>query len=61
MTLHKLLRLYLKDSGEVSIHWSFCKLWCYTVVHFDLMDAKRLSVDMDLTTHVLYLLQLAKL
>lgn len=32
------MQIYLKDSGEVSVHWSFRKLWCYTVVHFDLRD-----------------------
>lgn len=29
---------YLKDPGEVSIHWPFSKLRCNTVVHFDLRN-----------------------
>lgn len=37
MALHGLLEhgiyIYLKDSREVSIHWSLRKLWCNTVVH----------------------------
>lgn len=33
-----LMWIYLKNSGEFSIHWSFCKLRRYSVVHLNLRD-----------------------
>lgn len=33
-----LMWIYLKNSGEFSIHWSFCKLRWYSIVHLNLRD-----------------------
>lgn len=33
-----LMWIYLKNSGEFSIHWSFCKLRWYSAVHLNLRD-----------------------
>lgn len=54
------MQIYLKNPGEFSIHWSFCKLWWYSVVHLNLRDTNRareaLLMAEQLTSYPLQLL-----
>lgn len=36
MEKYHIVDYYLEDTGEVGVHRPFGKLWCHTVVHFDL-------------------------